>query len=150
MLFLFSNIFENKQTNASQLQGHHSGKWVLPEAAVAPAPSQSEPPLQNAQLWLHLGRMLVLQDFAKDHGQAEINQLLNLFWVRHLWLSRQNTAPDEIVMDVGLMYSVDASLQGKRKVRDVRAWLADKPWADGQTWWTNLGLVDKSGGKTLG
>ena len=62
--------------------------------------------------------MLVVQDLAEEHSQAEVNQLLNYlglekvsqFWVRHLWLGRRNTAPDEIVMEVDPMYRGDASL----------------------------------------
>jgi hypothetical protein len=81
-----------------------------------------------AKLWPHLGRLV--QDLAKERVQAEINQLLNFlglqkisnFRVRHLWLVgqplrlggvrvyEQKTALDEIVMDVDLIYSGDASL----------------------------------------
>jgi hypothetical protein len=97
-----------------------------------------------AKMWPHLGRLV--QDLAKERGQAEVNQLLNFlglekisqFRVRHLWLGgqpprlggirvyEQNTAPDEIVMDVDLIYSGDASLafslQGiPCEVKQVRA-----------------------------
>jgi hypothetical protein len=71
-----------------------------------------------------------VQDLAKERGQAEVNQVLNFlglekisqFRMHHFWLGgqplrlggvriyEQNTAPDEIVMDVDLIYSGDASL----------------------------------------